>query len=193
MELAFQLVEAIRKCTPKSGKYVKSYSVKYELMKNKLLDDFVAEYPLLDDASQDNDLSEEDVSSDEEDGSIDGSNRGRSGSLDVSMKSMSSMDVDDNDEVDKKMELVSLLWSIGFEFIKHFQNLIRPPGGKERERGKRSRKRAVISMVEMSDEEAEEETPQASIMLCWILLKWIWTTRRIIRSSAPLRMVKEMS
>ena len=132
MELAFQLVEAIRKCTPKSGKYVKSYSVKYELMKNKLLDDFVAEYPLLDDASQDNDLSEEDVSSDEEDGSIDGSNRGRSGSLDVSMKSMSSMDVDDNDEVDKKMELVSLLWSIGFEFIKHFQNLIRSPGGKER-------------------------------------------------------------
>ena len=25
------------------------------------------------------------------------------------------------------------------------------------------------------------------------LLKWIWTTRRITRSSAPLRMVKEMS
>ena len=67
-------------------------------MKNKLLDDFVAEYPLLDDALQDNDLSEEDVFSDEEDGSIDGSNRGRSGSLDVSMKSMSSMVVDDNDE-----------------------------------------------------------------------------------------------
>ena len=88
----------MRKCTPKSGKYVKSYSVKYELMKNKLLDDFVAEYPLLDDALQDNDLSEEDVFSDEEDGSIDGSNRGRSGSLDVSMKSMSSMVVDDNDE-----------------------------------------------------------------------------------------------
>ena len=60
----------------KSGKYVKSCSVKYELMKNKLLDDFVAEYPLLDDASQD-DLSEEDVSSDEKNGSIDGSNRGR--------------------------------------------------------------------------------------------------------------------
>ena len=45
VELAFHLVEAIRKCTPKSGKYVKSCSVKYELMKNKLLDDFVAEYP----------------------------------------------------------------------------------------------------------------------------------------------------
>merc|ERR1711862_660030 len=110
VELAFQLVEAIRKCTPKSGKYVKSYSVKYELMKNNLLDDFVAEYPLLDGASQDNDLSEEDVSSDE----------------------VTSMDVDDNDEVDRKIELVSLLWSIGFEFIKHFQNLIRSPGGKER-------------------------------------------------------------
>ena len=46
--------------------------------------------------------------------------------------SMSSMDVDANDELDRKIELVSLLWSIGFEFIKHFQNLIRPPGGKER-------------------------------------------------------------
>ena len=59
--------------------------------------------------------------------------------------------------------------------------------------------KTAVPTVSPADAQPSDEddlgnsTGGRSIRLCWILLKWIFTMRRIIRSSAPMRMVKEVS